>query len=411
VKRSAFIQAAIAAVFVRPFPTNARKHSVNVTIPGKIARAKAMPINVTIHGAPGVLRWAPPGWDGSGDPTLATSYPGYTAVNVSSPETNLGLSSGVDYFVKITAPLISVADGTTSARTYTLSLSGGRNIVVVGGEIGVTRVNNQDDQVAIIVDGGDPTGQVHLEGLHIDAVNGITHRSPRQVTIQNCWVYVRAYNDDPTNVHADIFQTWDMSAPTDRKGGVRIHKMTGYSSWTSFTQATTNNLLINQPAFVTAYDVAWSGNHPSYTAFGVNGISVMNMRWLGYPTECNWTGRNLYYDTGWYSSSGKRELGDSLIQFGNNDQFYAGSPANAQFEIWRGGLPTWDGGSGTKIYSSAANPAGNTAPGNDGLLDGDVITYEQIPDLADHYWIQGPPAQLPVEEATVGMSYVSPGYL
>ena len=91
-----------------------------------------------------------------------------------------------------------------------LWIEGGRNVVVIGGHITIDSVGTSSpyqDNTAVKVRFGNPAGTVHLEGLLIDGpyvADGLGIATGRNVQIQNVRVE-RAY-DNLKNAHADCVQ-------------------------------------------------------------------------------------------------------------------------------------------------------------------------------------------------------------
>jgi hypothetical protein len=137
--------------------------------------------------SPLLLRWAPP--------TLSNPV----TISVSNANRRLFLDDTRDYRLNIVEPL-----------KRELWIEGGRNVVVIGGHITIDQLGTQSsyqDNTAVKVRYGNPSGTVHLEGLLIDGpyVNdGIGIATARNVQIENVRVE-RAY-DMIKNGHADCVQ-------------------------------------------------------------------------------------------------------------------------------------------------------------------------------------------------------------
>jgi hypothetical protein len=160
------------------------------------------------------LRWAAP-------PTSQTKY-------VTTSQTTLSLSAGVDYRVVLPS----------SPRTHRLKITGGRNVVIIGGHIAMTTSPSSCSDGNVALAFKDQTGIIHIEGLLIDnpygkMFDGIALQAPNAIfQIQN----LRAVNfkgnhtsscSDPY-FHSDIIQN---------QGGareLRIHNLTGSTNYQGF---------------------------------------------------------------------------------------------------------------------------------------------------------------------------------
>jgi hypothetical protein len=133
------------------------------------------------------LAWAPPALSNA------------VTINVTNANRRLFLDNARDYRLNITEHLYRE-----------LWIEGGRNIVVVGGHITIDQLgaeSSYQDNTAVKVRYGDPSGTVHLEGLLIDGpyVNdGIGIATGRNVQIEN--VRVERVYDDIKGGHADCVQ-------------------------------------------------------------------------------------------------------------------------------------------------------------------------------------------------------------
>lgn len=136
---------------------------------------------------PEPLTWAPP----------ALSNP--VTINVTNANRRLYLDDSRDYRLNIVEHL-----------RRELWIEGGRNVAVIGGHITIDQLgsaSSYQDNTAVKVRYGDPSGTVHLEGLLIDGAyvnDGIVTATRRNLQIQNVRVE-RAY-DMIKNGHADCIQ-------------------------------------------------------------------------------------------------------------------------------------------------------------------------------------------------------------
>ena len=133
------------------------------------------------------LAWAPP--------VLTNAV----TIDVTNANRRLFLDNSRDYRLNITETLHKE-----------LWIEGGRNVVVVGGQITVDELgaeSSYQDNTAVKVRFGDPAGTVHLEGLLIDGPyvsDGIGIATGRNVQIENVRVE-RVYEGIKGN-HADCVQ-------------------------------------------------------------------------------------------------------------------------------------------------------------------------------------------------------------
>ncbi len=191
--------------------------------------------DVTAPPPTGTLKYRPPGWNG-GDPTLASSFPGYTVINATNSTETLNLNDSTDYYINMgTKSWSSISSG----RSIGLAIQGGRNVVLVGGTFTQTKTNNLDDSTAILVSDGNPAGIVHLEGLSTDSVNGITIRTKRKVQIQNSRISVSTWNDDSeggNGLHPDIVQVWGTQVTSHApSAGIYMHNVTAFTTYTGLS--------------------------------------------------------------------------------------------------------------------------------------------------------------------------------
>ena len=138
---------------------------------------------------------------GSTGPTLSWAPPALSnavTINVTNANRRLFLDNSRDYRLNITETLHKE-----------LWIEGGRNVVVVGGHITVDALgsdNSYQDNTAVKVRFGDPSGTVHLEGLLIDGpyvADGIGVATGRNVQIENVRVE-RVY--EIKGAHPDCIQ-------------------------------------------------------------------------------------------------------------------------------------------------------------------------------------------------------------
>lgn len=137
------------------------------------------------------LSWAPP----------ALTSP--TTVHVTNSSAKLSLDPARDYVVALPSTPLTAKGG--------LQVKGGRNVVVIGGEIRAPRATEASatDRRGLLLAG--QTGTVHVEGVRItgdDLAEGIQldQRLGAAVQIQNVRVET-VHGTEATN-HADVLQTW-----------------------------------------------------------------------------------------------------------------------------------------------------------------------------------------------------------
>jgi hypothetical protein len=143
------------------------------------------------------LRWAPPNTSGYTTQTINTN---------GGVQQTINLTPGVDYVIS--------APSTISGGVV---LSGGRNVVWIGGEISIPNQSDQGtsdntNRRALLLSG--QTGVVHIEGLLLDGTDineGIDVAAPNAVVqIQNVRaVNMHAHDESGfTDNHVDFIQTW-----------------------------------------------------------------------------------------------------------------------------------------------------------------------------------------------------------
>ncbi|GAA2721772.1 hypothetical protein [Cellulomonas aerilata] len=156
------------------------------------------------------LTWRPP----------ALTSP--TTVTVSSTKHNLSLAAGRDYIIKMPTTPLDVRGG--------LTIAGGRNVVLIGGEIRSTRTSSvaNDKRGLYLVN---QTGTLHVEGLKItgstlaEGIN-LDQRAGGTVQLQN--IRVDTVYGSLNGHHADVLQTWGGPAT------LRVDRLTGYTTYQGF---------------------------------------------------------------------------------------------------------------------------------------------------------------------------------
>jgi hypothetical protein len=334
----------------------------------------------------GTLRWKPPGWNG-GDPTKASSYPGYEVRRVTSAGTT-SLSNGRDYFLEIDV------NYSGDQRVW---IQGGRNIVCMGAEIDYTNSSGDGFNSSLQFEGGDDGAIVHVEGARIkNQPNGFTLKAPKMFQFQNIHTDLR---DGSGSGHPDLIQVWSGA----KAKGIRVHKWTGYSGFTYFSDFTDDKgpsqFGSETPSFWELYDVDM--HH-------VNGQGLGN--WMGSPNHAVWKGSNLWLETSTEPTGNRRDMGDQLRQHGLQYPPISGPGYGARYEIF--------GTDGTtSLYKSPPNPQGG-APGDIGRLQGQYLRYLDNPRLTAEWRCQIAPTSVGadangnfVPASKVGVGYKSPGYV
>lgn len=296
-------------------------------------------------------------------------------LNVTQPG-NLNLDDSKDYILKLAVNVTAPGSGGRTA----VYIAGGRNVVAIGGFVKIksqATAGDAADPACIIVDDGAPGSVVHLEGLELSSVNGVTVRTKREVRIQACRITASTFGGDHDDAHADLIQTWDRGPCPN----ILVAYVTGITDYTGFSI-----LMPPNPQ-------AWKNDHvnirfePDHSGPAV---------YYGDDHATTWTGNDCYFRGG-----AGENLDDSLAGFGAESD-------NAPYEI----IPA---NGGAPYVSPNPPPGGNSPIGN---KQGDRIEYKREPLLAGMSWIFGDPpggdfAKLAGGAGSgivVGAGYVSPGY-
>ncbi len=160
-------------------------------------------------GAPAVLTWAPPELV---DPET---------VELSAENRSVTLEPDRDYVLELPDEPVEVRGGIT--------VEGGRNVVLVGGEIRVGEEGEGNDRRALLL--RDQTGTVHVEGLLLSGpglAEGINldQRLGAVVQLQN--IRVETVHGEEDGHHADVLQTW--AGPAE----LRIDRLSGRTTYQGF---------------------------------------------------------------------------------------------------------------------------------------------------------------------------------
>src|SRR6266511_807635 len=140
--------------------------------------------------ASGRLRWAPP--------RLVRPI----TIRLTSPTRELNLSAGRDYVIRM--PRFPIRPGPSGG----LWISGGRNVVLVGGELDFGSVTDPDEKSGRVAAIFNNTGTVHIEGLYAHGagiVEGIQNYSANSIVqVENCrFEHLRG---SEAGHHSDLFQ-------------------------------------------------------------------------------------------------------------------------------------------------------------------------------------------------------------
>lgn len=180
-------------------------------------RLKATGANVpdgtkVLSGAITPLSWAPP--------TLANPI----TIQISKDNRSPRLDVSKDYIIKMPAtPLVAVGG---------LVLSGGRNVVLIGGAIEAPSLKDAPESLqrrAVYLKG--QSGTVHIEGLHIGGADlaeafNLDQRLGAVVQLQN--IRIEKVQGTRAGHHADLVQTW--AGPSE----LRIDGLTGSTDYQGF---------------------------------------------------------------------------------------------------------------------------------------------------------------------------------
>ena len=181
-----------------------------------------------VASGPDKLTWSPPNTSGYATLTIsnatASSKGGCQHFLSEKPECIVNLADGKDYVIKL--PLVAFKRG--------LILSGGRNIVLVGGEIWIPMQKNPSIASRTALKVKDATGIVHIEGLLMhgpDISEGIQIAAPKAtVQLQNIRIENIHARDQKTfkDNHPDLIQTYGNVAL------LRVDHFTGSTDYQGF---------------------------------------------------------------------------------------------------------------------------------------------------------------------------------
>ena len=277
-----------------------------------------------------------------------------------------------DYIVR--SHTVTVTANKTSGRTVAAAINGGRHVVAEGVTIKVDSVSPSDDALGLIVEQGNPEGEVWLADCRIDAPNLITGRSQRDITMQHCAGNARAVNDQHGSIHPDVFQEWKRS--TDGRHGFRRFANCTFGSTMTFVNDFTDETTTDgrqAPEYFEIHDSDFHSLRPVSGSPPLIGLGF----WMGAPGVTSWKGSNVWLETSYESATSRRGLGDMLRYYG--EQY---SPKYAGYQILDA--------AGTVIYT---REPGNTASADpsSARLNGRKLRYHRDPLMTIEWNCQLPP--------------------
>ncbi|MGY1745194.1 hypothetical protein [Blastococcus sp. SYSU D00695] len=155
----------------------------------------------------GALSWAPP------------QLQSPETITLSSSRTSVTLDDRRDYVIDLPDTPLDAPNG--------VSVTGGRNVVIIGGEIR-TSVRDGEARGLYLKN---QRGTVHVEGLRLSgaqAMEGINLAQPYGATVQLQNIRVDAVHGSNGGHHADVLQTW--SGPAR----LRIDRLEGWTTYQGF---------------------------------------------------------------------------------------------------------------------------------------------------------------------------------
>jgi hypothetical protein len=199
-----------------------------------VATAVATAAPAAQAAAPPPLRWAPPALD---NPTV---------VQLSPTNRAPVLNPSKDYIVKLPATPLSVESGVV--------ITGGRNVVMIGGEINIPTTASTDGLKRRALYLRDQTGTLHVEGLRLtgDISDAINLQTPlATVQLQNIFVDGASARDKVgfTDTHPDLIQTW--SGPA----ALRVDRFTGTTDYQGFFLDPNQNGMLTSPREISLSNV------------------------------------------------------------------------------------------------------------------------------------------------------------
>lgn len=312
------------------------------------------------------LTWRPPALVAPRTIVAANESPGPYGLH-------LTLDAGRDYIVKL---------GTLTSPGG-LSINGGRNVVIIGGQIRVPDIPSHDGAwIGRCVTITDTTGTVHIEGVLMqNCATGVAITAAQAIVqLQN----VRFEDvDAPYHLwHPDVVQTW--RGPKE----IRIDRLTADFSSKGFLWMSVNDTF---PRLVDQRRV----NFRRWTQGGARPGGPHIYTWHPSPVTRS-TCTDCWSEMGWFSATGVRGLQDGWGTFDNPD----GTNQFVPYLLGRG----------TQRVRVSSQAQHDSLRGDLGRRQGDFME-RLAPSLSGERWTWGvPPRGDFVPAKSVGPSYSSPGY-
>jgi hypothetical protein len=363
----------------------------------------------------GILRWRPRGWNG-GDPTLASSFPNHTPINLSSGAQTLNLNDNIDYYLNMGTINFQSGDNGATGRSLGLHLNGGRDIVIVGGASFFNHTVRNDSN-NILVDQGNPAGKVFLEGLHLESVNCIVLRTAREVYVQNCRLISKKYltNGQDTDLHSDCIQIWGASYNVKEVPlkGLFLDMVSMYVDFSAIVPSIeiNHNASAGFPMVDPLIFEFWRTDfHPRLASkiivlymYAASGLTASVQNTGPYPARVG----ESWAEPSMHPSGYERKIDDVVIITDLSPTL-----GTLPYEI--------KNPAGQNLYVTPPGNVGGNAPyavaGAAGV--GNYLTFDRVPNMVNHkWWIGTPPSSRGAVNGqfcpagVAGASYVSPGYL
>jgi hypothetical protein len=275
-----------------------------------------------------------------------------------------------------------------------LSLTGGRNIVMIGGTITPGPhecCDRSDEWRSRALSFKYQTGIVHIEGMVLEsASDAILPNAPQAIfQIENVRIVnLHAHQDNIVLAHPDMGQSFD----TFRE--FRVDHLTGDSDYQGFSWfAGTNGFPVN----VTLKNINLNGNLQPNTVLKWPDGTTQTRTGFHIVTYMNYTDtvhacENCWMVTGWYNQTWQRRLYESI---GLLDS--AGNEVSYSFRV-----TGYDGQVATSRQPGTSNI---------GRREGDYIEFPLYPNMAGVRWYWGVPVGGDfVPPGLAGANYTTPGY-
>lgn len=167
-------------------------------------------------------------------------------VHVSNSSHNLKLDSAKDYRIVMPSTVLDVGSGA-------LTINGGRNVVLVGGELTSSGSGGSVRATA-------QKGTLHIEGLYISGAHlqeGLQFQSESDAVVQVVNVRIDTVHGSSSGHHADVLQTWG--------GGPKILRIDGLTAATEY-----QGFMLAGAASVSG----WDFRHINIQHDGTNGWTI-----------------------------------------------------------------------------------------------------------------------------------------